>query len=219
MCAINMVCAWPVCAFYVHATCMMCACPACAWCVPGVCLVCAWHAQALFFLTPPPPPGPHTCHAHTTTHATATCRCCRAITAVAACPSTIRGMRHTHRCQCCRHTHRCRRRCHTPHVPPPCTRPRQSPLLPHEPPRRSAAAATACAARCRRCCRCAAAAANVNIQSWLTSAASNYVNQNVNIAKRFHCFLARFKISAMGEWNIIRRKSTVKCDVKRFRCF
>ena len=39
------------------------------------------------------------------------------------------------------------------------------------------------------------------------------------IAKRFHCFLARFKISAMGEWNIIRRKSTVKCDVKRFRYF
>ena len=145
-------------------------------------------------------------HSHTTTHATATCRCCRAITAVAACPSTIRGMRHTHRCQCCRHTHRCRRRCHTPHVPPPCTRPRQSPLLPHEPPRRSAAAATACAARCRRCCRCAAAAANVNIQSWLTSAASNYVNQNVNIAKRFHCFLARFKISAMGGMEYYQEK-------------
>ena len=71
MCAINMVCAWPVCAFYVHAICMMCACPACAWCVPGVCLVCAWHAHTLFFLTPP------TCHAHTTTHTTATCRCCR----------------------------------------------------------------------------------------------------------------------------------------------
>ena len=52
MCAINMVCAWPVCAFYVHAICMMCACPACAWCVPGVCLVCAWHAHTLFFLTP-----------------------------------------------------------------------------------------------------------------------------------------------------------------------
>ena len=70
MCAINMVCAWPVCAFYVHAICMMCACPACAWCVPGVCLVCAWHAQALFFLTPPTPhthmpcPHNHTCHRH-----------------------------------------------------------------------------------------------------------------------------------------------------------
>ena len=162
--------------------------------------------------------NPPTCHAHTTTHTTATCRCCRAITAVAACPSTIRGMRHTHRCQCCRHTHRCRRRCHTPHVPPPCTRPRQNPPLPHEPSRRSAAAATACAARCRRCCRCAAAAANVNIQSWLTSAASNYVNQNVNIAKRFHCFWRALKLARWGEWNTIRRKSTVNTIVNNFVC-
>ena len=79
-------------------------------------------------------------------------------------------------------------------------------LTNNEPPRRSAAAATACAARCRRCCRCAAAAANVNIQSWLTSAASNYVNQNVNIAKRFHCFLARVNISAMGGMEYYQEK-------------
>ena len=139
-----------LCACHMHDVCLPSMCLVCAWCVPGVCMAC----PGTVFYNPP-----HTCHAHTTTHATATCRCCRAITAVAACPSTIRGMRHTHRCQCCRHTHRCRRRCHTPHVPPPCTRPRQSPLLPHEPPRRSAAAATACAARCHRCCRCAVAAA------------------------------------------------------------
>ena len=53
-----------------------------------------------------------------------------------------------------------------------------------------------------RCCRCK----YVNIQSWLTSAASNYVNQNVHIAKRFHCFLARFKISAMGGMEYYQEK-------------
>ena len=147
MCAINMVCAWPVCAFHVHATCMMCACPACAWCVPGVCLVCAWHAQTLFFLTPP------TCHAHTTTHTTATCRCCRgyhrcsgvpkhptrhaASAAGAAGTATPTAAAAAATCHMCRRLHgRCRACCCCTGRPPP-------------PP---AAAATACAARCRRCC-------------------------------------------------------------------
>ena len=132
-----------------------------------------------------------------------------AITAAAACPSTLRGMRHRQPAPLVPphpplppplpHT-TCAAAMHTAAAEPTAA------VLPHEPPRRSAAAAAACAARCRRCCRCAAAAANVNIQSWLTSAASNYVNQNVNIAKRFHCFLARFKIGAMGGMEYYQEK-------------
>ena len=162
-----------MCAWYVHAICMMCACPACAWCVPGVCMAC----PHTVFSNPP------TCHAHTTTHTTATCRCCRAITAVAACPSTIPGMRHQQPAPL------------LPVLPP---HPPLPPPLPHTTcaaamhtaaaePTAGARAATPerCCRYCLccslppllplRCCRCK----YVNIQSWLTSAASNYVNQNV----------------------------------------
>ena len=48
--------------------------------------------------------------------------------------------------------------------------------------------------------------------------ASNYVNQNVHIAKRLHCFWRALKLARWGEWNIIRRKSTVNTIVNNFVC-
>ena len=152
MCAINMVCAWPVCAFYVHATCMVCACPACAWCVPGVCLVCAWHAHTLFFLNPPT--SPHTHAMPTQPHmppphagavglsplwrrAQAPCAACGTPTAAsAAATPTAAAAAATHH-MCRRHAHGCCRYCLC--CPLPC------------------------------CCRCK----YVGMQSWLTPAASN----------------------------------------------
>ena len=116
----------------------------CAWCVPGVCLVCAWCVPSV---RPP--------HAHTTTHTTATCPCCRGChrSAVAVCPSTLRGMRRQPAPLVPPH----------PPLPPPLVHttcaavmqtPLQSPLLPHEPPRPPAATAAACVDCYRRCCRC-----------------------------------------------------------------
>jgi len=41
----------------------------------------------------------------------------------------------------------------------------------------------------------------------------------LTLQKDFTVFWRALKLARWGEWNIIRRKSTVKCDVKRFRCF
>ena len=104
-----------------------------AWHVPGVCLACAWcvprHCYFRCFYPPPPPPPTHAMltQPHTPPpHAGAV----GAITTAAACPSTLRGMRH---------------RQPAPLVPP---HPPLPPPLPH----------TTCAAACTAAAEPAAAA-------------------------------------------------------------
>ena len=124
------------CAWHVHDVCLPVMCLVCAWCVPGVC-------PDTVISTPPPTPPTHAMltQPHTPPpHAGAV----GAITAVAACPSTLRGMRH---------------RQPAPLVPP---HPPLPPPLPHttcaavctaaaEP---TAAARAATPARCCRYCLC-----------------------------------------------------------------
>ena len=62
-----------------------------AWCVPGVCLVCAWCVPGVCLVsTSAPRPNAHTATHTPPPHAGAV----GAVTAVAVCPSTPRGMRH-----------------------------------------------------------------------------------------------------------------------------